>query len=90
MTNFIRVTCPKELSFLQPCIVDDLQRIGNLSDGGYVMTLPAIANIDSLLSLGLGENWSFEKTFSQFNRSASIEMYDNTVSFFFLLDLAGF
>ena len=85
MTNFIRVTCPKELSFLQPCIVDDLQRIGNLADGGYVMTLSAIANIDSLLSLGLGENWSFEKTFSQFNRSASIEMYDNTVSFFFFV-----
>lgn len=85
MTDFIQVICPKELSFLQPCIVDDLQRIGNLTDGGYVMTLRAITNIDCLLSLGLGENWSFEESFSQINKSASIEIYDNTISFFFFV-----
>lgn len=85
MTDFVQVICPKELSFLQPYIVDDLQRIGNLTDGGYVMTLSAITNIDCLLSLGLGENWSFEESFSQINRCASIEIYDNTISFFFFV-----
>ncbi|MDA2992694.1 MAG: FkbM family methyltransferase [Actinomycetota bacterium] len=85
MNDFIRVACPKELHFLQPVVVEDLERVGNLADGGYVMTLPVITNIDSLLSLGLGENWSFESTFSQINRSARIEIYDNTVSLSFFV-----
>ena len=85
MSDFIHVKCSKELHFLRPVVVEDLERVGNLADGGYVMTLPVIANVDSLLSLGLGENWSFESTFSQINRRASIEIYDNTVSFFFFV-----
>jgi hypothetical protein len=85
MSDFIHVNCSKELHFLRPVVVEDLERVGHLADGGYVMTLPVIANIDSLLSLGLGENWSFESTFSQINRSASIEIYDNTVSLSFFV-----
>lgn len=80
MSDFISVTCPKELHFLRPVVVEDLERFGDLADGGYVMTLRMIANIDSLLSLGLGENWSFESTFSEINKNASINIYDDTVS----------
>jgi hypothetical protein len=85
MTDLIRVDCPKELHFLRPIVVEDLERVGNLADGGYVMTLPVIASVSCLLSLGLGENWSFESNFSKINENASIDIYDDTVSLSFFL-----
>ena len=85
MSNFIEVVCPNELQFLQPIIVDDLCRIGNLADGGYAMPLSAIKRSEALVSLGLGENWSFEKAFSDFSPKATIDIYDDTVSLFFFV-----
>jgi hypothetical protein len=79
------VRCPKELEFLRPVVIKDLQRIGNLTDGGYVMSLSAIMKVNYLLSLGLGENWSFERTFSEINERAKIDIYDDTVSLYFFL-----
>jgi hypothetical protein len=83
MNDFVRLACPTELQFLQPIIVEELCRIGNLSDGGYAMTVSAIKNSDAFLSLGLGENWTFEKAVSEINQKATIDVYDDTVSFFF-------
>lgn len=83
MNDFVRLVCPAELQFLQPVIVEELCRIGNLSDGGYAMTGAAIKKSDAFLSLGLGENWSFEKAVSDINLKATIDIYDDTVSFFF-------
>jgi hypothetical protein len=85
MSNFVKVVCPIELQFLQPVIVDDLCRIGNLADGGYAMSLSAIKRSEVLLSLGLGENWSFEKAVSDINPKATIDIYDDTVSLFFFV-----
>ena len=85
MNNFVKVVCPNELQFLQPVIIDDLCRIGNLADGGYAMSLSAIKRSEALISLGLGENWSFEKAFSDINSKATIDIYDHTVSFFFFV-----
>lgn len=79
----IQVTCPKELNFLQPQVVSDLQRVGNSTDGGYAISADAIARSDCFLSLGLGENWSFEEAISKANSAAAIDIYDNTVSLFF-------
>jgi hypothetical protein len=79
------VSCPKELEFLRPVVIKDLQRIGNLNDGGYVMSSSAILKVNYLLSLGLGENWSFERTFSEINKRAKIDIYDDTVSLSFFL-----
>ena len=83
MNNSIRVTCPKDLQFLRPVVVEDLQRIGNSTDGGYVMTLTAIENCDHFLSLGLGENWSFEEVVSKIKPNAKIDIFDHTVSLSF-------
>jgi hypothetical protein len=83
MNSPIGVVCPPDLKFLRPVIVEELCRVGNFSDGGYAMSLPAIERSDVLLSFGLGENWSFEKAYSEINRDASIDVYDHTVSFVF-------
>lgn len=85
MSKFIRVTCPTDLQFLRPVIVDELGRIGNLADGGYAMSLSAIKRSDAFLSLGLGENWSFEKAISDIKPTGTIDIYDNTVSFSFFV-----
>jgi hypothetical protein len=80
MVSPLELTCPEDLYFLRPVIVEEICRVGNLSDGGYAMSRSAIERSDVLLSLGLGENWSFEKAFSEINKSASIDIYDHTVS----------
>ena len=48
------------------------------------MSRSAIERSEVLLSLGLGENWSFEKAFMEINKTASIDIYDHTVSLRFL------
>ena len=85
MSNFLKVVCPIELKFLQPVIVEELCRVGNFADGGYAMTGAAIKKSDALLSLGLGENWSFERAVSDINPKVTIDIYDDTVSFFFFV-----
>jgi hypothetical protein len=71
--------------FLRPKIVEELDRIGNGTDGGYAISRSAIKKSDALLSLGLGENWSFEKSFSEINEKAVIDIYDDTVSLTFFI-----
>ena len=85
MRSSLEITCPEDLYFLRPVIVEEICRVGNLSDGGYVMSRSAIESSEVLLSLGLGENWSFEKAFSEINKSASIDIYDHTVSLNFFV-----
>lgn len=85
MNDFVKLSCPAELQFLRPVTVEDLCRVGNLSDGGYAMTHSAIERCDGFVSLGLGENWSFERAVSDINPKAVIDIYDDTVSFFFFV-----
>ena len=85
MRSTLEITCPEDLYFLRPVIVEEICRVGNFSDGGYVMSRSAIESSDILLSLGLGENWSFEKAFSEINKNASIHIYDHTVSLHFFV-----
>jgi hypothetical protein len=83
--DFFHIKCPEELKFLQPNIIPEVSRIGNCADGGYAMSRSAIENSNALLSLGLGENWSFEKAFSKINKNAPIDIYDHTVSLHFFV-----
>jgi hypothetical protein len=85
MKEVFTISCPKELLFLRPKKIGELSRVGNQADGGYAITLSAIKKSDALLSLGLGENWSFEKEFSEINKNASIAIYDHTVSLHFFV-----
>jgi hypothetical protein len=85
MRSSVEIACPDDLYFLRPAIVEEICRVGNLSDGGYVISRSAIERSEVLLSLGLGENWSFEKAFMDINKTASIDIYDHTVSLRFFV-----
>jgi hypothetical protein len=76
----IFIKCPKDLHFLQPFECSDLSRVGNASDGGYLLPRPYIHQIQHLISFGLGENWTFESELASLNPNLSIHAYDNTVS----------
>jgi hypothetical protein len=83
MDEPIKIFCPQELRFLQPYEHPGLIRIGNLTDGGYVLPKKSILRIDTLVSLGLGENWTFERELSGVNHKLRIHSFDDTVSLFF-------
>lgn len=63
----------------RPRSYQGLIRLGPDSDGGYVVPASALALTDVLLSLGLRDDWRFEKDF--LSRShAKLVCYDHTVN----------
>lgn len=85
MTETITIKCPKNLYFLQPFECSELSRVGNASDGGYLLPRSQIDGIQHLISLGLGENWTFESELALLNPKLTIDIYDDTVSLKFFL-----
>ena len=72
----IQSTLPK---FLQPKLIDTLERIGGNNDGGYIIDGKNILNSDVLIGLGMSDDWSFEENFNSLN-SVPTYIYDETVS----------
>jgi hypothetical protein len=70
------------LTFLKPSLCDDLIRVGDDGDGGYVVSESAIMECNLLISMGLSDNWSFESAFSDKSPGISIYTFDHTVSTF--------
>ena len=68
------------ISDLQPCQVGPMQRIGSRNDGGYVIPkwLPTRM---ILISFGMGDNWSFERSCLKKKIVLNAVMYDHTVDF---------
>ncbi len=58
----------------------DLIRLGKNNDGGYLVEKESIFKSNSLISLGLGHDWSFEKDYYKSNKK-SIYCYDHSVSY---------
>ena len=54
--------------------------MGRDNDGGYVLPAAAIASADGLLSLGLNDDWSFDRAFNRLRPGAPIVGYDPTIS----------
>ena len=88
MTETIFIKCPKDLNFLQPFECLELSRVGNASDGGYLLPRSYIDGIQHLISLGLGENWTFESELASLNPRLTIDIYDDTVSLEFFASKA--
>lgn len=76
--NF-RKQLPDNLSWLKPWEVE-LVRIGNPGDGGYLVPQAVIDKSDALLSMGLGENWTFDEHWKDLKPNDPIHMYDGTVT----------
>ena len=67
--------------FLKPYFIkkEELTRLGSIDDGGYVLPLKDIKPSDVLISLGISDNWDFEKDFSKISK-AKIIAYDNSIN----------
>ena len=66
--------------FLKPFIVKKLVRLGRKFDGGYLVCDTALKEIDSLVTLGVGDDISFEIDLEKKNSLKNIQMYDYTVN----------
>ena len=75
----------KKYFFLKPIVKKNLIRIGNKSDGGYVIDKACLKRANNLISFGVGDDWSFEKQCLKINNKINIKIYDHTVdiTFFF-------
>ncbi len=71
---------PQTLEWLCPVDGIKLTRLGNIMDGGYVLPLEVIDQSEALLSLGLGDNWTFDQDWHALKPNDAIHMYDGTVS----------
>ena len=65
---------------LRPVKNNNLIRLGVKKDGGYVVEKKIIEKCKTLISFGLGPDWSFELDYKKINNNAEIFMYDYTVS----------
>ncbi len=70
----------KKFNFLKPIKNPNLIRLGRNHDGGYVIDSSIIKKCNTLISFGLGSDWSFELEYIKRNKNVKIYLYDHTVS----------
>jgi len=68
---------PKEF---KPTHEYDLIRLGQDNDGGYLVEKKSIEDSKSLITLGLGYDWTFEKDYKKL-KNLPIYCYDHTVNY---------
>jgi hypothetical protein len=81
-TNLTIVNFPK---FLKPKKNYKLIRVGKNNDGGYLVDEQSIKDTKTLISLGINDDWSFEKDFLKINKNVNLRCYDNNTSLTFLI-----
>jgi len=65
---------------LKPSHSFDLIRLGRNNDGGYLVGRNSLENSKYLISLGIGDDWSFEEDFLKKNRSnVIVQCVDDTL-----------
>ena len=75
----------KNLNYLRPITINNLFRVGNKTDGGYVVPSKPFQQLDGIISFGLGDNFTFEDHALQLNNKLNIIVYDHTVNIFYEL-----
>ena len=65
---------------LKPTPASDMTRLGNLKDGGYVVSVSSIESAQILVSFGLGTNITFERDALIKNPNLDVKIFDHTVS----------
>jgi len=71
--------------WFNPYRCDDLIRLGRNFDGGYLVSRQDILASDILVSMGINDDWSFEKDFIKLN-ACGLYAYDASVSGKFFLN----
>ena len=72
----MKTKLPPTLLWLCPVKVNDLIRIGRNRDGGYIVPKSVVDYADGVLSLGLGDDWSFDESWHSLKPNDPIHMYD--------------
>ena len=57
---------------------NELIRLGSVDDGGYVVPKQTILSSELLVSLGISDNWDFEKDFVKISKK-SVYAYDHSI-----------
>lgn len=71
--------------FLVPKNKTDLVRFGSKFDGGYLLNEIDLTKSDTLISLGIHENWDFEKEIYEKYDLKKIILFDPETSYFLIL-----
>jgi hypothetical protein len=79
MPENVKTQLDPSLDFLRPVVIDDLRRIGTDQDGGYIISQKTIAESTALLSLGVGDDWSFDQQWHAIKPLDIIHAYDGSV-----------
>ena len=58
----------KKYNFLKPIKTPNLIRFGGKLDGGYVVDLEIVKKCNTLITFGLGPDWSFELDYIKKNK----------------------
>ena len=74
-------------NFLIPFKVKKLIRFGRKFDGGYLVCSDAIKKIDNLITLGVGDDISFESDLEKKMSLKKVHMYDYTVNHFLFIKI---
>jgi hypothetical protein len=70
---------PLDKQQLRPLLYPALTHLGPRGDGGYVVPADQISHCRFLISLGLCDNWKFDKEFLRLNPAVSIVGVDHSV-----------
>ena len=82
--KFYKINLPL---YLKPKKNFYLERLGNQHDGGYLVDMNDVRNSNTLVSLGINDDWSFEKDFFLKNKNANILCFDRDTSLLFLIKI---
>ena len=71
-------------NIFKPKFKYQLQRIGKNNDGGYLVGVNTVKRSKVLISYGINDDWSFEKSFYKINNKVKIMTFDDKLNLFFL------
>jgi hypothetical protein len=69
--------------YFYPKKVNNLIRLGNKLDGGYIFNKKSLLKCKYCLTFGLGDNFTFENDLKKINPKIKIKVYDHTVDYKF-------
>ena len=62
----------KKYNFLKAIKTSNLERLGRKLDGGYVIDFEVIKKCNTLITFGLGPDWSFELDYVKANKLGDV------------------
>ncbi len=72
---------------LRPSQTPELKRLGVPKDGGYLVDERDVRASQGLISMGLDDNWTFERDFTRIKR-VPVHAYDGCTSTSYLLQIS--